>query len=266
MTAIQLRGGYTATDIRLGRLPEFDEKSRKFALRDLVPVAKQTVVKGKSWYCPLHYDQGIAISNVTRGWDPSGCTGFSSGMDIIASPKPVYPRIINPRFCFELYRLAQDYDEWEDHNYEGSSVLGVAKALAKLGFIGQYRWAFGIDDVLMALTHLGGVVVGSDWQNSMFDPRPNGLITVEGGENETAGGHAYFLQSIIVSKIYMRWLLGRNEKIRDCPLLRIHQTWGNDWGIKGDALIWADDLERLLKGISYPGEARITTAPFYKDK
>lgn len=256
---ILLRGGVTTSDPRLGRVPEFDEKSRQFPVRALVA---QTQPKSRSWKIKDVYDQGERLDNVTRGWDPSACTGFSGAYDLICAPRPAPASLITPKFAFELYRLGQTLDEWAGENYEGSSVLGVAKAITKLGFAGAYHWAFGIDDSLLALSHLGPLVVGTDWQNSMFDPRPSGLITVEGGSSETAGGHAYMFRALYMSKIYQRFLLGKGEPLRGEPLLRGHQSWGRPWGRDGEFLMWASDLDKLLKGISSPGESRITTAAF----
>jgi hypothetical protein len=275
MSEFKLKGGVKALTPLLGRVPEFDEKSRKFPVRKLIDTTK---LKGRSWIVPPNYDQSIPIPLVQtqiimrelglrwRPWDPSACTGFSGGFDLISNPGPAKPADITPVECFKIYRLAQTLDEWKGENYEGSSVLGVCKALVKLGYVGEYRWAFGIEDVLLALAHVGPVVVGTDWQESMFWPKKNGLLRVEGDSRYTAGGHAYLVQSIIVNKVYKRLLLGLGEDIRDEPLLRIHQSWGTGWGRNGDCFMWASDMARLLKGISYPGEARITTAAYRRQR
>lgn len=244
---VQLRGGHTAVDPRLGRVPEFDSESRNYAVRAIVD---KTKLRGRSWIIKDVLDQG----------NSSACTGFSAGYDLMATPAP--EKGITAGVCHALYKDAQRLDEWAGEDYEGSSVLGACKAMMQAGYIGQYRWAFGIDDMLLALSHVGPVVVGTDWTNSMFRPKPNGLLTVDRVRGQVAGGHAYIVQSIILSYWWKKFLLGFNEDIRDEPLLRIHNSWGNGWGKNGDGLMWASDMAALLEGIAYPGEARITTTPF----
>ena len=263
-------------DPRLGRIPSFDSRSRQYGVRKLLTAREEQTLKGRTWMLVPVYDQGIPLSRVVveqiqrdlglaiEPWDPSACTGFSAGYDLIAQPKPAKPADITPAMCFKIYRLAQTMDEWSGEDYEGSSVLGTCKAMAKLGYIGEYHWAFGIDEMLMALSHLGPVVVGTDWQGSMFDPKPNGLLNVSRDSRDTAGGHAYIVQSIIMSKWRKRFLLGMHEDIRSEPLLRIHNSWGKSWGRNGDAFMWASDMDELLRGVKYPGEARVTTSHFYK--
>lgn len=36
-----------------------------------------------------------------------------------------------------------------------------------LGFVPEYRWAFGVDDVLATLAHHGPVVLGLNWYAGM---------------------------------------------------------------------------------------------------
>jgi hypothetical protein len=259
---LELVETYTdVTDKRLGRHVEFDPKSADYRVRGVVPPVKQSVLRGKAWYITEMLDQGIPLD--VPGWDPSSCTGFSAGYDLIASPQRV--RDITPLVCFKIYTNGKLYDYWDGEDYEGSSVLGIAKGLKELGYIGEYRWAFNIDEALNGLSWLGSLVVGTDWLESMFDPLPSGLLRVEGSASEVAGGHAYMINRIMLTKQYIRKLLGKGEPIREgVPLLGIHQSWGKGWGTGGRGLIWADDLEKLLKGIAYPGECRITTKAFTK--
>jgi hypothetical protein len=248
----------------LGRRPEFDERSRSFAGVDLLPRrAAAGQIRGRAWRIVDTFDQSKPLVNVPN-WDAIACTGFSCGYDLIASPAPA--KWITPEVCFAIYQRAKTLDDWPGENYEGSSVLAAAKAATEMGYIGEYHWAFGIDDALQCLSWLGPIVVGTDWLNSMFEPQPNGLIEVNGEKTDVAGGHAYMFRSIILNRNTQAELLGKGVRIRNnTPLLRLHQSWGKTWGINnGEALMWADDLEKLLKGVAYPGECRITTAPLKK--
>lgn len=275
---VQLKGEHTAEDPRLGRVPQFDEASRDYDVRATLEEHDTVgVIHSRSWSNPLYLDQG----------NSSACTGESRTYDLGGSPAPLrltqdlidnFTKLGVPltgksagqRFdqdCAQaLYQLARKYDEWPGEDYEGSSVLGALKACAALGLIGEYRWAFSMDDMCSALSTLGPVVVGTTWYNSMFDPRPSGLLEVDPSSKE-AGGHAYYFRRIIVTHDAKRAFLGKGETIRnDVPLLVIRNSWWTpfdnspEWGRRGEAGIWADDYENnLYKG----GEQSVVTSAWH---
>jgi hypothetical protein len=261
---VQLKGGFVAEDPRLGRVPEYDPANRQYNIRGLLTPLQLQQPQSKTWWMPSHFVQNKLNQNGSQ------CTGESALYDLIMSPIPI-KRQDGTHFTdsdgYQIYFEARKWDQWAGEDYEGSSVLGAAKALMALGYIGEYRWAFDIDDLIIALGHLGGVVLGTDWTNTMFEPHDNGLI-VPSDANDIAGGHAYYARSVYLSPDYQRRLLGRGEPIRkNTPLLRGPNSWGNDWSRDGDWLMWADDVERLLKGLDrWAGEARITTTAFRRPK
>jgi hypothetical protein len=244
---IELRGGFQTTDPRLDRLPELDERSRNFPARALFAAAP---LRGRTW--PLK----VRLNQFREG----ACTGFARAHDLAAQPF-VY-KGATEEFAKSLYKLAQTMDEWEGEGYEGSSVLGALKAAQSLGFIGEYRWAFGIDDVIASLCQLGPVVIGSDWTDTMWATKPNGLLEVGGN---AIGGHSYIARGAVLSASGIRRYLGKGEPIREQDALVIGtNSWGSGWGRSGDFRMWASDLENLLKGIEQPGEAAVTTTAFKK--
>jgi hypothetical protein len=244
----KMRDGSTAEDPRLGRLAQFDEQSRRYNVADHPDLATATL-RSRSWGCSIYLDQG----------NTSACTGNSRTYDLAGQPVPVKIRGAYPdeTFAQALYHLAQKYDEWPGENYEGSSVLGALKAAAKLGFIGEYRWAFNIDDMCLALSTLGPVVVGTTWYNSMFDPRPSGLLEISKDSGE-AGGHAYYFRRILVSHTSKAEFLGRGERIRDEPLLVVRNSWGKSWGRAGEGAMWVSDYQNNLWD---GGEQSVVTTP-----
>lgn len=249
MSEIRLRGGYTTRDPRLDRLPEFDPRSRNFPVA-LDPNFRETL-KTKTHQLPIRLDQG----------SEGACVGFSRAHDLAGSPSPV--KEMSNEKARAIYHIAQTLDEWPGENYSGTSVLGGVKAAQQLGYVGEYRWAFGIDDALSAISHIGPVVFGIPWLDSMFEPDPDGLMDCSGDE---AGGHAIAGRSVHlpsrgVVRISRTWHgVRRYLRIRsDVPLIGLSNSWNYDWGIFGECWIRADDMEKLLKNW---GEACIATTAF----
>jgi Papain family cysteine protease len=204
----------------LGRLVEFDERSRAFPIR---PLMASKAPRSYTWSCNTWLDQRAT----------SACVGFSWAHELIA--RPAVETNIDANTAYSFYKRAQDLDEWSGNAYEGSSVLGGAKAIAETGRIEEYRWAFGLDDLIMAVGYAGPAVIGVNWYSSMFSPDAKGVIRVGG---RVDGGHAILCNGVSV----------RTE------MFRLHNSWGTGWGIGGDAFISFADMGRLL---SEQGEACI---------
>jgi len=251
---IQLKGGHFTSDPRLDRIPEFDEQSRKFNVADRLGTV--VALKGKTWSINVWLDQG----------QDGACVGFSRSYDLNA-----YPRRetadggipVNNESAFAVYKQAQKLDEWPGEDYEGTSVLAGCKAAQKLGYVGSYHWAFNIDDMCRAISAIGPVVVGTNWFNSMFDPEPGTNLLNIDPSSGVAGGHAWCIHRISVTKDGQRGWLGKGAKLHDgVPLLGMRQSWGRSWGKDGSAFLWADDFERgLMKG----SDMSIVTEAFHRN-
>lgn len=161
-------------------------------------------------------DQGQSSECVAYAWDH----WLEDGPITHPQPAP----IVDPNV---LYSEAKQFDEWPGEDYDGTSVRGAVKALQKRGLVGAYHWAASTQDIIDCLLNLGPVVVGSNWYESMFDPDESGLLEVNGA---LAGGHAYKLDGV--------------NLVHD--LVRIKNSWGRTWGIRGHALLSIPDLGRLL--------------------
>lgn len=206
-----LKGGVSTTDYRLDRVAQFDERSRRFPIRAMVGAAK---ARGFTWACPVVLDQGAE----------GACVGFGWTHEKAARPTPI-PGLSND-LALATYRLAQTLDEWPGEDYSGTSVIAGVKASQQQGYYGEYRWAFGLDDVILALGYKGPVVLGINWYDGMYQPE-GGWIKVEG---KLAGGHCILARGVNVKQQYV--------------LLR--NSWGPEWGKGGDAKIGFADLDRLL--------------------
>ncbi len=221
-TLVNLKGGYTTADRRLDRVQQFDERSRSFPISEVVPAALRSI----SWPCRPRLDQGRE----------GACVSFAWSHELAAYPIQV--RGINDAFAFAHYPIIQRADEWpgEEPDYSGTSVLAGAKVMQREGYISEYRWAFTIDEVLRAISHAGPVVIGIPWKDTMFNPRPDGLLDCSG---KVIGGHAILARGL---RLRSR-LTGVTE-----PVIRLRNSWGADWSTAGgDCFVRVSDLANLLQ-------------------
>ena len=204
----------TTTEYKLGRIPEFDNRSRGFPIRALLGAPRPP--RSYTWNCYAQLDQdGVGA-----------CVGFSWAAELAA--RPVIIKNVTNAIGMSIYKRAQQLDEWPGEDYEGSSVLGGAKAVSEYGFLDEYRWGFSLSDALEAISYHGPAVLGINWYSGMFSPGPAGIIKPTGA---IAGGHAILANGISAKK----------------QLVRLHNSWGTDWGINGDAFLSFEDLGTLLK-------------------
>ena len=144
-----LRDGSESKDPRLTRIPYFDPKSWEYKVRDLF--TKDRKLQSKTWRCMRTLDQGRE----------GACTGFAVAHELIAQPS-VVRRGIDAHFAkTKIYWEAQKIDRFKGGSYpgadpymEGSSFLAAMKIAKRLGYISEYRWAFGIEDVGLTISHL----------------------------------------------------------------------------------------------------------------
>jgi hypothetical protein len=224
MPTYRLKADHNTGDRRLDRIPQFDERSRQFPIRELIG---DVPLKPKKWTCLPRLDQGRE----------GACCGFGWSHELAADPVRVP---VSNASALALYHRAQQLDEWPGEQYEGTSVLAGAKAVQEQGHMAEFRWAFGVDDVLATLSAHGPVVIGVDWMRGMMDTDANGYIVPTG---EVVGGHCTLLRGLIRER--RRWVcVGRN-------------SWGRGWGLAGDFKLAADDLDVLLKNA---GEACVPVA------
>jgi hypothetical protein len=172
-------------------------------------------------------------SYVAEGLGVHNCVGFSMAHELAARPAEVQG--LDAKFAREqVYWEAQKIDEWAGGAYpgaspfyEGTSVLAGVKVLKKLGYIDEYRWAFGLDDLVMAVGYAGPAVLGIPWYEGMFDMWSCGNVHVHG---QVAGGHAILCKGVDVKE----------------QTFTLHNSWGPVWGRGGDAKIAWSDMDRLL--------------------
>ena len=215
-----LKNGEVTYDSRLTRIRQFDRRSRAYPVRAVIADNKKP--RSYTWSCGKHLDQGRE----------GACVGFSLAHELIA--KPAVYKNIAAADALNFYHQAQQQDPWPGGAYpgaspfyEGTSVLAGAQVMKQRGYLKEYRWAFGLDDLILGVGYKGPAVLGVDWYDNMFDTDKNGYIHAYG---EVSGGHAILCKGVNVKQQYFT----------------LHNSWGPDWGVNGDCKISFDDMDWLL--------------------
>ena len=217
----------------LDRIPEFDERSRAFRA---VEGIEDNPLRSKQWECNVHNDQGRE----------GACVGFAWSHELSARPRPIEK---DAAFAIQIYKRAQQIDPWPGEDYSGTSVLAGIKAVQEIlnsrgkPLIKEYRWAFGTEDVLRTLAYKGPVVLGIEWRQGQYTPDENGRIWLSG---PVVGGHA-----ILAKGVNIVWKDPNGPQTYDNvddmnSLITLHNSWGTDWGIGGDAFFTVYELNYLL--------------------
>lgn len=196
--------------------PRFDERSllHRFAALDCYAGGKQkrSTMRTKQ----IFLDQG----------SEGACTGFGAEHVRALSPRG---HDVSNATARSVYREAQKQDEWPGEDYEGSSVNGAMKALRLFGLIKSWRWAYTLDEIKHGLSYHGACEIGVWWYSGMWDTDSTGFVHPTGTQ---VGGHALALAGF--------------KRINGGIAYRLENSWGPDWGAKGGAWIWEQDLWYLI--------------------
>lgn len=219
------------TQRTLDRLPLFDEKSRAYPIRTLLP---SEIGRSYNWRCDLWLDQG----------QEGACVLFAWGHE--AAARPVVLPYTNAQ-AFTYYNETRENDGWP-MPHDGTSVLAGAQTMQRHGYLDEYRWGFSVKDDFLAVGYKGPGVYGINWYTGMFHPDSDGFLHVTG---QVEGGHG-----ILAKQTLLRWqpnILSEQKKSdnwwsfidRNKSYFVFHNSWGQDWGQKGEAKISVADMERL---------------------
>lgn len=132
--------------------------------------------------------------------------------------------------AYRLYSAEEtlDGDGPYPPNDQGSTGLTLAKVLRAAGLISGWTQTFTLTDALKALTQYP-LSSGTYWFNSMFDPSPEGVVTVSKSSG-VAGGHEYEVVGYDDTK----------------GLIKCANSWGASWGAAGYFYMQAEDWGSLL--------------------
>lgn len=209
------------------RLVQFDPRSRNFSIRTAIGTK---AFRGYTWRCDTYNDQGRE----------GACVGFSWSHELSARPVKVPT---DDNLALKIYRRARQLDAWEGEDYDGTSIIAGAKATQELGYIEEYRWAFGLEDVILAIGYAGPVVFGLNWYEGMFQPDEDGFLRVSG---RLAGGHAIMGKAVKLFWYDKKGPRDLSNLDLDKSYIVLHNSWGPEWGVDGTAKISLSDLRRLL--------------------
>ena len=211
----------------LDRIPFLDPRNREYGIRSLMTAPPARVKK--TWRYP-----DVRINQGSEGH----CVGFGWSNELAGDPVRIGN--VDDSFAHGMFRAAQAIDLEEGRNFtDGATVLAGAKAVQRLGYMEEYRWAFGIDDVLSALISQGPVVLGIDWLDGMYETRPSGLVDVSGS---VVGGHCITLFGY--NPGIRLWKEGFG--LKKFEVVAWVNSWGPTYGKRGIGYVKVEDLEKLL--------------------
>lgn len=195
----------------LGRREEWDARSCAYPVSMVLPALAP--LRSYTWSCPVWLDQG----------QEGACVAFGWAHELAARPVPLP---VSYNLAMAYYRRMQQVDGFPDDE-PGTSVIAGARTMKEAGYIGEYRWANSLDDVLRTLGYRGPVVLGLGWTEGMFYPDKDGTIRATG---PVLGGHCVAATAVDM----------RNRRV--C----IHQSWGQSHGVRGNVWLSFDDLADRL--------------------
>lgn len=191
-------------------------------------VSAQPDLSGK----PRYWTPGVVLDQGQEG----SCVGHGVVGEYVASPargklvynpawKSVTRADMGHSLAVAVYNRAKEIDEWEGSDYDGTSVRAGMLVAREHGWCSGFRWALNMAELRTALEE-GPVVVGVEWRSGMYEPYHGDLIPT----GSVVGGHCLLVT-------------GYSARTKSYRLLN---SWGPDWGHRGQAYITDTDLDRIL--------------------
>lgn len=220
----------------LGRIQHHDPRNLKYAHGVLPKSAIQSVTWAR--HTPI-LDQGQLGSCTGNaltgalGTDSAGRTATAQ-VTVKADSKGIFKAgtyTLDEDFAVMAYELNTRLDGIKGQykpDDTGSSGPACGKTAQALGLATGYTHAF-VYDALRSALQSGPALIGIDWYNSMFDPKPDGQIVVD-KTSGLAGGHELMVR----------------QYDADTDRVWVDNSWGLSWGVNGRGYFNGADLRTLL--------------------
>jgi hypothetical protein len=184
-------------------------------------------VERKMWWMSGWWgDQGGTSQCVIYSWLHALHDGPLTPKRGLRAKLAAHKPIADPTTLYHEGQAIDGTPQWDVHS--GLTCNAGAQVMRRHGWIGEYRWAASVDEVVRHLLVAGPVLIGAWWYDSMFDVPQSGKMVIEGS---IAGGHQWVLNGVEVAE----------ERIR------AKNSWGRAWGRHGSFDITFDQLGRMLE-------------------
>jgi hypothetical protein len=206
-----------------------DPASRRFAAVELAPTP------------PVHdvlWRPGPRLP-INQGSEGS-CSGHGP-VSAIGTQPLAYPNVSHS-MAVQWYHLNRRRDEWPGENYDGSSVTAAMKVGREYGWWGEYRWAFGVEDMRHAI-QLGPLVLGIPWASDMYATRADGIVRTAARFDEQLG--------------HCLAVIGWQTDYQGAgPGFWWLNSWGRGYGVNGVAYV-PEPIMRKLVDKAHGGECAV---------
>lgn len=169
-------------------------------------------VREKFWRRP-----GIVLNQGSEG----ACTGFAATNFLNVAPLP--GKRGDP-YALDVYRRAQEIDEWPGTSYSGSSVNAACKVLKERRFIDSFAASQSDASIMAWVKSKGPVMLSTAWFEGMYRTDYRGFIRPTG---RLVGGHAILASGV------SRW-----------NTLQLFNSWGPGFGDRGCG--WLSESDRQI--------------------
>ncbi len=206
----------------------FDWRANPDPRRSTYPLRALLATEPSRFY--RYHQAGLVLDQGSEG----ACVGH--GVTAAVQPAPLSVRLTNPQqTAFGMYYGSRRIDEWPGESDSGTSVQAGCKLAQELGFARSYWWCETVETIALAVLTHSPVVIGVPWYDSMYDTDEDGMVHVSGS---VVGGHCLLVTGYNRTRGVFRW---RN-------------SWGEDYGNRGDAWITVNNLTTLF---AQQGEAAV---------
>lgn len=162
-------------------------------------------------------EDGTCVGHAWVAWHNCKPTGFRHQQD--------------HEKALQWYDAATLRDPWPDNDHDreaGTSTQAGVEVGIEWGLGESYVWAESVEAISAFIrAGSGAVVMGTYWYESMFDPDPDGFVTVDFSSG-IAGGHEWVITGV-------------QEYGYKCQ-----NSWGEGWANEGMFYLRPEDLEKLI--------------------